>query len=66
MFRFQVRRRIKQVPLAFYKVIPTSLFSESDFAGWSFGGQLDDEKKGRTLEADPSENKDVKRRKMIC
>jgi len=31
-----MRRRIKQVPLAFYKVAPNSLFSESDFPGWSF------------------------------
>lgn len=32
----QIRRRVKQVPVAFYKVTPTSLFSESDFAGWTF------------------------------
>lgn len=32
----QIRRRVKQVPLAFYKATPTSLFSESEFAGWSF------------------------------
>lgn len=32
----QIRRRVKQVPLAFYKATPTSLFSESDFAGWTF------------------------------
>ncbi|PON89903.1 Nucleolar complex protein [Trema orientale] len=31
-----IRRRVKQVPLAFYKATPTSLFSESDFAGWTF------------------------------
>ncbi|KAI3736476.1 hypothetical protein L6452_16018 [Arctium lappa] len=36
IFREEIRRRVKQVPLAFYKTIPTSLFSESDFAGWSF------------------------------
>lgn len=36
IFREEIRRRVKQVPLAFYKAIPTSLFSESDFAGWSF------------------------------
>ncbi|KMZ70850.1 Nucleolar complex protein 4 [Zostera marina] len=65
IFGEEVRRRIKQVPLAFYKVTPTSLFSESDFAGWSFVGQPDDEKK-RTFEADSSENTDVKRRKTIC
>lgn len=32
----QIRRRVKQVPVAFYKVTPASLFSESDFAGWTF------------------------------
>ncbi|PWA83403.1 nucleolar complex protein [Artemisia annua] len=32
----QIRRRVKQVPLAFYKAIPTSLFSENDFSGWTF------------------------------
>lgn len=33
---WQIRRRVKQVPLAFYKVIPTSLFEDSDFPGWTF------------------------------
>lgn len=32
----QIRRRVKQVPLAFYKTTPNSLFSESDFGGWTF------------------------------
>ncbi|KAJ9538093.1 hypothetical protein OSB04_030826 [Centaurea solstitialis] len=36
IFREEIRRRVKQVPLAFYKAVPASLFSESDFAGWSF------------------------------
>ncbi|PWA84557.1 nucleolar complex protein [Artemisia annua] len=36
IFREEIRRRVKQVPLAFYKAIPTSLFSESDFSGWTF------------------------------
>lgn len=36
IFREETRRRVKQVPLAFYKAMPTSLFSESDFAGWTF------------------------------
>lgn len=31
-----MRRRVKQVPLAFHKVTPTSLFAESDFSGWTF------------------------------
>lgn len=36
IFREEMRRRVKQVPLAFYKAIPTSLFSETEFAGWTF------------------------------
>ncbi|PON75239.1 Nucleolar complex protein [Parasponia andersonii] len=36
IFGEEIRRRVKQVPLAFYKATPTSLFSESDFAGWTF------------------------------
>lgn len=36
IFREEMRRRVKQVPLAFYKATPTSLFSESDFPGWTF------------------------------
>lgn len=32
----QIGRRVKQVPRAFYKALPTSLFSEFDFPGWSF------------------------------
>ncbi|KFK40110.1 hypothetical protein AALP_AA3G331600 [Arabis alpina] len=36
IFKNEIRRRVKEVPLAFYKTIPTSLFEESDFPGWSF------------------------------
>nr|XP_043634332.1 protein NUCLEOLAR COMPLEX ASSOCIATED 4 [Erigeron canadensis] len=36
IFREEIRRRVKQVPLAFYKAVPTSLFSDGDFGGWSF------------------------------
>ncbi|KDP35542.1 hypothetical protein JCGZ_08980 [Jatropha curcas] len=36
IFGEELRRRVKQVPLAFYKATPTLLFSESDFAGWTF------------------------------
>ncbi|KAI3515194.1 hypothetical protein L1887_13964 [Cichorium endivia] len=36
IFKEEIRRRVKQVPLAFYKAVPTSLFSETDFAGWVF------------------------------
>lgn len=46
IFREEIRRRIKQVPLAFYKVTPTSLFWESDFAGWAFGDLQNDKETG--------------------
>ncbi|CAA0823213.1 CCAAT-binding factor [Striga hermonthica] len=36
IFSDEIRRRVKQVPLAFYKATPTHLFSESDFPGWTF------------------------------
>lgn len=36
IFNDEIRRRVKQVPLAFYKATPTSLFSELDFPGWAF------------------------------
>lgn len=36
IFREEMRRRVKQVPLAFYKAKPNLLFSESDFPGWTF------------------------------
>ncbi|KAL6843668.1 hypothetical protein ACP4OV_026239 [Aristida adscensionis] len=40
VFRDEVRRRIKQVPLAFYRTTPSSLFQGSDFPGWTFGDQF--------------------------
>ncbi|XP_049374920.1 protein NUCLEOLAR COMPLEX ASSOCIATED 4 [Solanum verrucosum] len=36
IFGDEIRRRVKQVPLAFYTATPTMLFPESDFLGWSF------------------------------
>ncbi|KAL1188486.1 Protein NUCLEOLAR COMPLEX ASSOCIATED 4 [Cardamine amara subsp. amara] len=36
IFGDEIRRRVKQVPLAFYKAVPTSLFADSDFPGWTF------------------------------
>ncbi|EOA30198.1 hypothetical protein CARUB_v10013315mg [Capsella rubella] len=36
IFGDEIRRRVKQVPVAFYKAIPTSLFEDSDFPGWTF------------------------------
>ncbi|CAH9103504.1 unnamed protein product [Cuscuta epithymum] len=42
IFGDEIRRRVKQVPLAFYKAAPTSLFSESDFPGWNFDLKIDE------------------------
>lgn len=36
IFGDEIRRRVKQVPLAFYTATPTMLFPESDFIGWTF------------------------------
>ncbi|XP_028792765.1 nucleolar complex protein 4 homolog isoform X1 [Neltuma alba] len=36
VFGEEIRRRVKQVPLAFYKSTPSSLFSATDSAGWTF------------------------------
>ncbi|KAK9164901.1 hypothetical protein Scep_000092 [Stephania cephalantha] len=36
VFKTEIGRRVKQVPLAFYRKTPTCLFSESDFPGWTF------------------------------
>ncbi|CAN4107314.1 unnamed protein product [Withania somnifera] len=36
IFGDEIRRRVKQVPLAFYTASPTMLFPESDFLGWTF------------------------------
>ncbi|XP_004487353.1 protein NUCLEOLAR COMPLEX ASSOCIATED 4-like isoform X1 [Cicer arietinum] len=36
IFGAEISRRVKGVPLAFYKTTPSSLFSENNFAGWTF------------------------------
>lgn len=51
----QIRRRVKQVPLAFYKATPTSLFTESEFAGWTFKCEA-----GKRKNSDADENETVK------
>ncbi|KGN43346.1 nucleolar complex protein 4 homolog [Cucumis sativus] len=35
----ELKKKLKRVPLAFYQAPPTTLFSESDFAGWSFDNE---------------------------
>ena len=68
----QIRRRVKQVPLAFYKATPTSLFSESDFPGWSFKFKENDESVTTNVDngnIDKSEDHDhgfAKRQRMEC
>ncbi|XP_058098627.1 protein NUCLEOLAR COMPLEX ASSOCIATED 4 [Magnolia sinica] len=72
IFREEIRRRIKQVPLAFYKATPTSLFSESDFSGWTFGlGQSDKENAGtnrtsETYTCEEDDYKSPKRKRIEC
>ncbi|KAG9156655.1 hypothetical protein Leryth_006637 [Lithospermum erythrorhizon] len=36
IFNGEMRRRIKQVPMAFYSSTPTTLFSDAEFPGWTF------------------------------
>ncbi|KAI3921955.1 hypothetical protein MKX01_005644 [Papaver californicum] len=55
IFRSETARRIKQVPLAFYNTIPTSLFAEGEFAGWTFKFDEDQYNK-RKLESVNAEN----------
>ncbi|XP_026394732.1 nucleolar complex protein 4 homolog [Papaver somniferum] len=55
IFRAETARRIKQVPLAFYNTVPTSLFPEGEFAGWTFKFDEDEYNK-RKLECLNAEN----------
>lgn len=41
-------RRVKQVPISFYKATPTVLFSESEFLGWTFNGN-EQERQGEAV-----------------
>lgn len=61
IFKDEVRRRINQCPLAFYRETPKVLFGESDFPGWSF--------EGREIGVGESGNGDetnAKRRRIEC
>ncbi|XP_010266227.1 PREDICTED: nucleolar complex protein 4 homolog isoform X2 [Nelumbo nucifera] len=69
IFRSEIGRRVKQVPLAFYKATPTSLFSESEFAGWTFKDSEKREKENddNPILNTPSEgNKSAKRPRTEC
>ncbi|KAI9181081.1 hypothetical protein LWI28_011249 [Acer negundo] len=63
IFGEEIRRRVKQVPLAFYKTTPTSLFSEADFAGWTFESEEikenNTEKDGKRTSNMSEENVDI-------
>ncbi|KAK3143879.1 hypothetical protein QOZ80_4AG0306150 [Eleusine coracana subsp. coracana] len=59
VFRDEVRRRIKQVPLAFYRTTPSSLFQGSEFPGWTFGDKSSIVQATETVEA--SDNTPSKR-----
>ncbi|KAG6549807.1 hypothetical protein Mapa_008788 [Marchantia paleacea] len=37
IFNEEVGRRLKAVPLAFYHSVPSTLFAENSFEGWTFG-----------------------------
>lgn len=54
IFGDEIRRRVKQVPLAFYTATPTMLFPESDFLGWTF--KLKDKDSTTVLDNTSKEN----------
>ncbi|OMO99001.1 CCAAT-binding factor [Corchorus capsularis] len=57
IFGDEIRRRVKQVPLAFYKATPTCLFSESEFPGWTF--KFEESKENDTGNGNTSAENDV-------
>ncbi|KAG4165213.1 hypothetical protein ERO13_A13G065000v2 [Gossypium hirsutum] len=64
IFGDEIRRRVKQVPLAFYKATPTSLFPESEFCGWTFKYEGSNEiKEQKTVEEDDAS---TKRQRIEC
>lgn len=69
IFGEEIRRRVKQVPLAFYQATPTSLFSESDFPGWTFKMKddtlNDDDKKVNNISEEHDQNS-AKRQRIEC
>ncbi|KAH7664531.1 U3 small nucleolar RNA-associated protein 19 [Dioscorea alata] len=67
IFQQEIRRRVKQVPLAFYKVNPTSLFCESDFPGWTFGKQETGHKENEAINPiEEDGQKTIKRQRVEC
>ncbi|KAL5789034.1 hypothetical protein ACOSP7_005983 [Xanthoceras sorbifolium] len=72
IFGDEIRRRVKQVPLAFYKSTPTSLFSDADFAGWTFKSEEikenNTENDGKRISNTSKKNGDIsaKRQRVEC
>ncbi|XP_057805886.1 protein NUCLEOLAR COMPLEX ASSOCIATED 4 isoform X1 [Salvia miltiorrhiza] len=52
IFGDEIRRRVKQVPLAFYKTTPSCLFSEMDFPGWTFKSTANDDASSKRKRVD--------------
>ncbi|ONK71061.1 uncharacterized protein A4U43_C04F4300 [Asparagus officinalis] len=72
LFKQEVERRVKQVPLAFYKATPNTLFWGSEFPGWSFQDPRDNKQEGQDVDKGVSKTlgKDhtgsVKRQRVEC
>ncbi|KAE8698519.1 Nucleolar complex protein 4, putative isoform 2 [Hibiscus syriacus] len=68
IFGDEIRRRVKQVPLAFYKATPTSLFPESEFCGWTFKheGSKENESEDKKQETSKENVASTKRQRLEC
>ncbi|GMH16323.1 hypothetical protein Nepgr_018164 [Nepenthes gracilis] len=72
IFGEEIRRRVKQVPIAFYRTLPTSLFSQSDFPGWTFKcgkareTEAIDDKKRPASAAEEHGGDSIKRPRLGC
>lgn len=63
LYWLQIRRRVKQVPLAFYKSTPNTLFSDSDFPGWSFKINFEEHNSADAL-IEEQDNSSMKRQRV--
>lgn len=63
IFREEMGRRVKQVPVAFYKATPTSLFSESEFVGWTFKGKESEGEETGTIISEEDDHNSAKRQR---
>ncbi|KAJ4715831.1 Nucleolar complex 4 [Melia azedarach] len=72
IFGEEIRRRVKQVPLAFYKTASTCLFSDADFAGWTFKcegskeNDSGDDEKGISNMSEENGEISAKRQRIEC